>query len=855
MWPILSNIEDKVYIKMKSRADEKLVKDNSKLNCWIKVISGAKTATDGNGLIMQSNEAWGNFGDKDALPTNTIGNYYGGPMTGGDLGVNVNGAFVGSGTGRKLVPRPIIMGITVKEGKDNISRECTLSMKCFSLEQMEKMQTYFLEPGYSLYIEYGWNTSDSVDSSLKTVGQTQAYIVDGACSYGLRYELLHKFRVSSNGEWDSFFGFITGGSVTSDGEFFNIDVKLRGQPALPTFMQNQQKVHKLDDKTKGVDAPNKVHYYKTSELVENGANVAAQRRFKNMYNDLPSQRQTESIRNLITKVNKSDFINFDKIVTEGITTYSGVNAGLLTSLARGFADLTGLGEGNELEATSKTSTESATIEKSKLFSTNRYIKFDLAVDILNNNNKVVSYNMGTKNEVSFHIDINTSVIGAFKYMFSTDPTKLVIPGLIPDFSVYFLNADDVTQYVSGNLESSNTYTPIDANVDGVRFVKGTDLNDTAQTPYGIYEKKFCWGYLKDLYVNFDMFVEKLSQPNKLIGEVLLDILNEMAAAANGFWNFQIVEKTSPTSGKTVLTVIDEHFVGSPPLGSPKTFDHNGADSIFLEATLDISIPGEMANKIIMDRLNYTVNPNSPSVKANYPNKPAIFNSQTDIFLETVKAYGAPPPPPGGAPPAPTPTPPPRRTRAQINAELEDAARARGRITDKGDVIDPNDPNVDYEFPAEHARWIRLKKELDALVVTERTDAKKNLNKNMERIDIVPKAVINSFAPLKDAIVADHNQFIQLFSIFCLTDVPFFDMLKQEAFANKVGGDGLSQPLPIKYSFKTLGISGLRRGDMFNIDGIPSKYKQRGLFQITELEQTVSDNRWYTNVTGEYRQII
>jgi hypothetical protein len=88
------------------------------------------------------------------------------------------------------------------------------------------------------------------------------------------------------------------------------------------------------------------------------------------------------------------------------------------------------------------------------------------------------------------------------------------------------------------------------------------------------------------------------------------------------------------------------------------------------------------------------------------------------------------------------------------------------------------------------------------------------------------------------------------------------MLKQESFANKVAepglllqGKGLSQPLPIKYSFKTLGISGLRRGDMFNIDGIPSRYKERGLFQITELEQTVSDNKWYTNVTGEYRQII
>lgn len=837
MWPILSNIENEVYTKMKSRTG----RSSNELNCWIRVISGAKTTTNGNGLIMQSNEAWGNFGDK-----NNDGNYYGGPITGGDLGVNINGKLVGSGIGRKLIPRPTITGITVKEGKDNISRECTLSMKCFSLEQMEKMQTYFLEPGYSLYIEYGWNTSDSMSSALPTAGKSQADIVDGACAYGLRYELLHKGRVSSNGEWDCFFGFITGGSVTSDGEFFNIEVKLRGQPALPTFMQNQQKIHKLDDTTKGVNKPNKVHYYKTEQLVEKGANVAAQRRFKNMYNDLPSQRQTESIRNLIKNVNKSDFINFDKVVTEGITTYTGVNAGLFTSLARGFADLTGLGEGNELEATSKTSKQSASIEKSKLFSANRYIKFDLAVDILNNNNEVVSYNMGGKNEVSFHIDISTSVIGAFKYMFSTNPKQLIIPGVIPDFSVYFLNADDVTQYTNGNL---NTLTPIDANVDGVRFVRSTNLNQN-----GIAETANHWGYLRDLYVNFDMFVEKLSQPNKLIGEVLLDILNEMSAAANGFWNFQIVEKTSPTSGKTVLTVIDEHFVGIPPKGIVQRFDHNGADSIFLEATLDISIPGEMASKIIMDRLDYTVNPHSPSVKANYPKNPAIFNSETDIFLETVRASGGTG---GGPPPGPqTPTPAPR-TEAIVLAEIKVIGPLRGTPSvDRGGVLT-------YPNTVEADRYDALVEELRILRETLKQDANKNLNKNIEKIDIVPRPVINAFtAPLRDALITDHDEFSGRFSIFCLIDTPFFDMLKQEAFANKVAGPallfqgkGLSQPLPIKYSFKTLGISGLRRGDMFNIDGIPSRYKERGLFQITELEQTVSDNKWYTNVTGEYRQII
>ena len=65
---------------------------------------------------------------------------------------------------------------------------------------------------------------------------------------------------------------------------------------------------------------------------------------------------------------------------------------------------------------------------------------------------------------------------------------------------------------------------------------------------------------------------------------------------------------------------------------------------------------------------------------------------------------------------------------------------------------------------------------------------------------------------------------------------------------------LSHPLPIKYSFKILGTSGLRRGDMFNIIGIPAKYAKYGLFQITQVEHTIENMNWFTLVKGEYRQI-
>ncbi len=81
--------------------------------------------------------------------------------------------------------------------------------------------------------------------------------------------------------------------------------------------------------------------------------------------------------------------------------------------------------------------------------------------------------------------------------------------------------------------------------------------------------------------------------------------------------------------------------------------------------------------------------------------------------------------------------------------------------------------------------------------------------------------------------------------------------KNDAFANKNKGTtakGLSHPLPIKYTFKVLGTSGFRRGDTFNIIGIPTKYQRHGLFQITEIEHNVGGMAWTTSVTGQYRQM-
>ncbi len=83
----------------------------------------------------------------------------------------------------------------------------------------------------------------------------------------------------------------------------------------------------------------------------------------------------------------------------------------------------------------------------------------------------------------------------------------------------------------------------------------------------------------------------------------------------------------------------------------------------------------------------------------------------------------------------------------------------------------------------------------------------------------------------------------------------FDIIKNEAFESYPGAMKTSHLLPIKYSFKIFGKSGIRRGDTFVIKGIPEKYEKNGFFQVVQVEHDIQDSKWVTEVVGQYRQQV
>ena len=785
-----------------------------------------------------------------------------------------------------LRPSPVVTSLEIKEGKDQISRVGTLVIKCFSLPQLEEVQRYFMEPGFSILIEYGWGDPESLAQLIDTTNART--IVKQAADENLNYDVLHAKRVSSYGNYDSFFAFIVGGSVVSENENFIVSISLRGMPGLPTFLQQQKNVNELKvvtttGKDKKVVKPlQSIRLYGVADISAAGAtdSIVSARRYKYMFNNLPAERQTSEVAKFVDKAALGvsdgygyfDLIGFDYTINEIVNSYKSISG--LESV------------GMKLGLTKEFKVGTWTVPREKLGSDYKYINFGLAIRILNANNGLTTYKVGDK-EVKVRI-YPRAYIGAFPKIFSTNPAKLIIPGKIPDFFAYYLNDSETPIDSIVNSE-------FDASIGAFSFVQYKPLpgpSSTGTTPSyktygGFFEKEGYYGDIENLYVNFDVFCKAIkNSANKSMKDVLLDMLNEMSDAVNSFWNFQLVEQVDE-NGNIQIAIIDENWCGYCPI--PKSqiqlFRHAGELSTFLEANLQIDIPSEMTNQIILKRENYIANPNSQGLDMG-----GVFTNNKDLFFTGIgyednsklsKTGGT--------------------SIADLKKELQTAKQKKADwqkklIVDKSflgrvgrylattggssitEYLDPTTKEHVYtevipttvggtatekgSGTAQGVAWDALLAEIkrleDAVEETQTTTLSNNINK----IDIIANPAITTMTTNypQAAFEDSTNTYQKLrngFRIYCCTDTQIFDILKNNAFESYMGTGATvgktSILLPIKYTFKILGKSGIRRGDIFNVIGIPERYEQNGFFQVVNIEQNLDGNLWTTTITGQYRQ--
>ena len=878
MWPKLSSINKGVYDTITGIDNQKA----SQLNVWVRLFSGV-----GDGLIMVSNPDTKLFA---AAGEAGIYGFRGNSEESGNsgtLGYNWKGKPVNPLSGRSLRPSPMVTSMEFTEGEDQISRTGKISIKVFSLEQMEAVQQYFMEPGYHVFVDWGWNTNEGATglTRVKTKDENgnpidSTKIVNSAANDNLVQGNMLSKKIKSKGQYDSFLGFIVGGTVSGGGESFDINIEMRGTPQLPTYFQSHEVNYKKSGKNDNILAEQIERPFGPQSLEEGEDSkkppddIVKNRRFSALYNSLPSKRQIKEVKDLKngTSFKYTDFINLDAVVQKSINSYT----------KNGFW-ATIVNFSTEAEETVEVkdeygNTKDFSIDRAALFSPEKYIRFEKAIEILNKNGGLTHFKVGD-NEVRIELDISTVKIGAFPLIYSTKPETMVIPGVIPDFSKLLFN--------EGSINYNNPPT-VNNSIDGISFTGNQTLNSD-----GLSDKQNYWGWLKNLYINIDMFENKITQSQKNIREILLDILNEMSSAVNGFWNFQIVEGKA-TDGQITFTVIDRNWIGENK-SVIRDFYHDGEKSRFLDATLDIDIPGEMANQIIMKRNKISGGGQQAEIKVN---NSTFFSNKTDKFMRKANFKGTEVDTESADTP---PTNPP--TEGSVEALQQEVSDSKSNLesleqeyqNNKGtisrlregqsagrtlgypiivngttynsyfelqkdiNILSRKNQSITSEYRGKEREIKTKEKELGKIKLDEKLSA---IEENIKKVEILPNPELKTEIDVGNAALAEllsspaktkdeDNLFRQSFRIYCLRDTNFLDILKKKKISQVTGR--LSHPLPIKYSFTILGNSGLQRGDTFNIVGIPRKYRTGGLFQVNAIIHTIEGMTWKTRVEGLYRQ--
>jgi hypothetical protein len=779
MWTSFSNISDFVQEQFKKRKENPI--ELSKLNCWVRLASGVD-----NGLVLYSNPDLKLFSAAGDTNTPSI---YGSSTSSGTIGVDWSGNIINVSDEQQFgYSKPNITSIEIDEGSGKgLSRKANFTITVYTEAQLNEMVKYFLEPGFTVFLEWGWN----IGSSL--VGYKSNLSDSGGIDYVTSnqfYQNVRNRRADTEGTYDSYLGFITGGKISLSQNFWNIEVNLTGFTELPAYLNVTDNFRKEDEGiTYGLQ-------FKNIQVIKD----LGKRRFRTMFNELPSIRRTKIVKSLEDDkdaANVVNFINFDEAVRDKINSIS--NGWFFNLFEENVSDTNSQGENVDINLPTGT----------EIVGTEKFIRFKLLMKILSQFNS--TYTVGKK-DVTFVVNSDNVPITAFKTIFSTDKSKLFIPNPdTPKFSLAeaFGSTGDSQNFiasgsVNNSVESGNTKIIFPYNkpivggkvdIVGVNTkIQYTDEKDII----GFDKSEYDWGFLDDLYVNFDFANSILDTPNFSVKDALYQILNGLSSAVNGLWNFQIEEvPSSDNEGVVILKIIDLNLTPKLKKSSKEDdtiyeFDVYGYNSIFMDASFDMDIGGAMMNQIIGKRLASSGGSTSNNSSAPVTGKLFATGSIDKILT-------------------------------QINTSLPP-------------VDQPDEP-------------------------TEATDEDEIRQKNIElflkKVGFYPKVDLISSTNISA------DTFIQTDKVLykgIYDDRETFTSFKtvDDDEKNKTDNNqnlNVSIKLPIKFSFTVHGISGIKRGDKFSVKGIPRNYsKENGFFQVTTLKHVIENMMWKTTVEGEFRTI-
>lgn len=781
LFPHLTNFHPKLKETILSRAGNNTLV--SGYIPWMRL-------TASSGLIIESLPQGDSFSTR-----------YGDMTKSGRVGTDLSGnSIYADGEDRAYRPSPIVESLSVTFGAGGLTRKCEFEIKCFTLPQAEKVMEYFLEPGYTVLVEYGWNTNNSISQKASPLD---------ACAIAKynSYDHIKRKQINSNFEYDGFMGYITnGGFKTGDGETYVINVELTSVGDVAMYLQQ----HRGGSTTKNNQNPGG-EVFNAGDIDTISSTDVGMALFMQMYNRLPKQKQTKRIKDLTGKtdsrgikwISQDNYINIDEVIKKQ----------LIDEL-----------EDTSVEAGGEEGGGDAAIpEGAPLISESSYIRLELAFEILNSysidlkSSPSECSGLGTYNTV---IEYNNTIIRGTPNMFSHDGSKLLIPNPnTPDFKLSEVLKSSSTLNFDNILNDSGKPTKVVNLSQGeFKFPQQVSLSSAGHKwpadaiPFEAGAGQ--WGYLKDLYINFEFFIEVLERSNYIAKDIYYELLNGISSAANSMWHYEINELPSVSSenkDQYQLEIVDLNFCGGVSNSNTK-FRASGAYTPFIESNLSLDIPSAMKNMIVAER---SAGQPDASAEGNLPVKTGtLFSTKQDPVVRILSNFE-------------------KKATDEKGGDDEASGASSGNQSNEGASGGGAEKLTEEE----------IKKANYDLFMSKATVLPAVKDRNGD-IDAIRNGFLEFFG------VSTTNTTIeQLVYVAGWNDPSLFRKLDLN---NRSSTSANNVLLEIAFDFKIHGVSGIKTGDLFEIEDLPRKYKDT-VFQVVEVSHALEGNLWTTSVTGKMRK--
>lgn len=520
------------------------------------------------------------------------------------------------------VPKPEIIKVETNIQKE-LFRRATINWECFSSKQLEYMMPYFLTPGVTIIIEYGWNHFNK--ESLLDLND-----VDTLARYYFQdsYTLYNDHVLRSNGNYEVVMGLVTNYEFSSDGN----------------------KIHCMTE----VTSHNRL--YAGVPLSATVEEKSPQTESDKIFLSIKQICETDFVKNL-RAISELDMLDSGANTINNLSLYNLITRGSdNTPMKEEYWKGVFYGRNGNVNRRVKNSVKykwTGAIDKdfdSGNDSENTWVNMGFIIDLLNRS-FTMSPGYTEKNNPGkdkligfFEVDIEDSIIGAHPNLISTDGSILLIPNAkspkygygIPGKQIIGDSYND--QYIDTDLRMLTDLSEEDLNdqlyksnaklrrvlyqskyayrddlddiINANRYTSSSDrLNKKFAFPFisdisipiknregfAVYAPYF-YGAVKNLYINVNMFVNLMKDESiKTYVDLYKKIFEEINKSAGNFWDLSLVINDNTSN----MVIVDNRMLpGGNNKSTPWYFDYMDVNQLMISLGFKPKLTDAQAARVV-----------------------------------------------------------------------------------------------------------------------------------------------------------------------------------------------------------------------------------------------------------------